>query len=127
MNDSTYKRDENDVDYKTILKSKIDYFPSDYKEFVQRFRTQTENLTIDEKYKKACETLYWEDFVIEHKNMFDVDFEIDQALFYFMKYTDDFEHYDEFNELYRRNIILFNCEESDSYYFCFKLTIVHEI
>ena len=58
--------------------------------------------------------MYWIEFVIEHKNMFDVDFEIDQALFDFMKYTDDFEHYDEFNELYRRNIILFNCEESDS-------------
>lgn len=45
--------------------------------------------------------------------MFGVDFEIDQALFDFMKYTDDFEHYDEFNE---RNLEMSDCEESDSYF-----------
>ena len=102
LDDSTYKRDENDVDYKTILKQKIDYFPSDYKELVQRFRTQTENLTINEKYTKACETLYWISFVIDHKDNFNVREEINQALFDFMKYTDDFEHYDELNNIYEQ-------------------------
>lgn len=43
---------------------------------VQHFRTQTENLIIDEKYVKACETLYWMSFVIDHKNMFNVKDEI---------------------------------------------------
>ena len=104
LDDSTYKHDENDVDYKTILKQKIGYFPPDYKELVQRFRTQTENLTINEKYAKACETLYWMSFVIDHKNMFNVKDEINQALFDFMKYTDDFKHYDELIDFYEQQI-----------------------
>ena len=56
----------NEMKTMLILKSKIGYFPSYYKELVQRFRTQTDNSTINEKYKKACETLYWIEFVTEH-------------------------------------------------------------
>ena len=105
LDDSTYKHDEHDINYKHVLKQKIDYFPPDYKELVQCFRTQTENLTIGQKYTKACETLYWISFVIDHRDEFNINDEINQVLFDFMKYTDDFEHYDELNAEYEQQLL----------------------
>ena len=96
--DDTYKHDEHDIDYKPVLKTKLDYIPNDYKTFVERFRMQTEHMSLEARYHNACKVIYWLSHMLQQLDNDDLINEMRAYVWDFMKYTDDFTHVDEFEQ-----------------------------
>lgn len=101
--DDTYKHDEHEIDYKVVLKTKLDYIPENYQEFVERYRTQTEYVNLETRYHNACRTIYYLSHVLQQPDKHDLIGEMSAYVWDFMKYTDDFMHFDEFEEEFDEN------------------------
>ena len=95
--DDTYKHDENEIDYKKILKRKLDYIPADYEEFMGRVR-ETTNMPIEEKYHRAALRIYEIENALDKPDRYDKSW-VNTLIYDFEKYIDDFEHIDEAYEL----------------------------
>ena len=110
--DDAYKHDENDIDYKEVLKRKIDYIPDDYAEVIEQYRTEYEDLTLQEKREEACRAIYMLSCALEHDGHYDLMDRLHATMLPFMGCFDEWDNIDDlYQEFIKEHLLPEGMEE----------------